>query len=94
MVAVPQWTDQTTNAKFVKDVWGVGIRVKVDAKGFFTREEIEVCIRHVMQGERGLEIKRNSAKWKKLAQEAVNEGGSSDKNIQEFVAQLSTYVPK
>ncbi|KAF3451077.1 hypothetical protein FNV43_RR07166 [Rhamnella rubrinervis] len=94
MVAVPQWTDQTTNAKFVKDVWEVGTRVKVDAKGFFTREEIELCIRQVMQGERELEIKRNSAKWKKLAKEAVDEGGSSDKNIEEFVAQLSIDVPK
>ena len=89
MVAVPQWTDQATDAKFVKDVWGAGIRTKVDPKGFFTREEIEVCIRQVMHGERGLEIKKKSAKWKKLAKEAVDEGGSSDNNIQEFIAQLT-----
>jgi hypothetical protein len=90
MVAVPQWTDQTTNAKFVMDVWGVGIRVKVDPKGFFTREDIEMCISQVMHGERGLEIKQKSAKWKKLAKEAVDDGGSSDNNIQEFVAQLTS----
>lgn len=89
MVAVPQWTDQSTNAKFVTDVWGVGIRVKVDPKGFFTRQEVELCVRQVMHGERGLDIKRNSAKWKVLAKEAVDEGGSSDKKIDEFVAQLN-----
>ncbi|KAH7547626.1 hypothetical protein FEM48_Zijuj01G0329800 [Ziziphus jujuba var. spinosa] len=88
MVAVPQWTDQTTNAKFVMDVWEVGIRVKVDTKGFFTRQEIDECIREVMDGERGLGIKKNSAKWKKLAMQAVDEGGSSDNNIQQFVEQL------
>lgn len=70
MVAVPLWTDQTPNAEFVMDVWGVGIRVKVDPLGFFRREEIEVCIREVMGGERGFEIKKNSAKWKKLAIQA------------------------
>ena len=25
LVAMPQWTDQTTNAKYIEDVWGVGI---------------------------------------------------------------------
>lgn len=33
MVAIPQWTDQTTNAKFIVDVWRIGVRVKVDEKG-------------------------------------------------------------
>ena len=31
---------------------------------------------------------KNSVKWKKLAIEAMDEGGSSDKNIEEFVAEL------
>ncbi|KAG5567164.1 hypothetical protein RHGRI_002654 [Rhododendron griersonianum] len=26
VVAVPQWTDQRTNAKYVEEVWGVGVR--------------------------------------------------------------------
>ena len=33
-------------------------------------------------------MKRNSVRWKELAIEAVDEGGSSDKNIEEFVAKL------
>ncbi|CAN6679198.1 unnamed protein product [Malus baccata var. baccata] len=44
MVAMPQWTDQTTNAKFVEDEWKVGVRVKVDQMGIVTKEEIERCI--------------------------------------------------
>ncbi|RVW74728.1 UDP-glycosyltransferase 74E2 [Vitis vinifera] len=39
-----------------------------------------------MEGERRNEMKRNAERWEELAKEAVNEGGSSDKNIQEFVA--------
>ena len=87
VVSMPQWSDQATNSKFLMDVWKVGIRVKVDEKGIVTREEIELCIKEVM-GERGTEIKGNAMKWKKLAREALDEGGSSDKNIDDFVAKI------
>ena len=77
------------NAKFVSDVWEVGVRVKVDdEKGLVTKEEIERCVREVMEGEKGKALRRSSEKWKKLAKETVDEGGSSDKNIQEFVTSL------
>lgn len=89
MVVMPQWTDQTTNAKFVQDVWKVGIRVRVDEKGLVGREEIERCVREVMEGERGMEMKKNALKWRDLAKEAVSEGGSSDKNLDEFVSNLT-----
>ncbi|KAJ0093650.1 hypothetical protein Patl1_26901 [Pistacia atlantica] len=35
----------------------------------------------VMEGEKSKEMRRNSGKWKELAKEAVDEGGSSDRNI-------------
>eukprot|EP00262_Sarcandra_glabra_P014530 TRINITY_DN4271_c0_g1_i2.p1 TRINITY_DN4271_c0_g1~~TRINITY_DN4271_c0_g1_i2.p1 ORF type:complete len:457 (-),score=43.83 TRINITY_DN4271_c0_g1_i2:307-1677(-) len=88
MVAMPQWTDQTTNAKYVEDVWKVGVRVKADEKGLVSRGEIEVCIKEVMEGERAEEIKRNACKWKEIARGSVDEGGSSDKNIDQFVASI------
>ncbi|KAM3702240.1 hypothetical protein ACJW31_04G011000 [Castanea mollissima] len=88
MVAMPQWTDQQTNAKFIVDVWKVGVRIKLDERGIATKEEIELCIKEVIEGERGKEMKMNSVRWKELAKEAVDEGGSSDKNIEEFVAKL------
>ncbi|XP_021894659.1 UDP-glycosyltransferase 74E2-like [Carica papaya] len=86
MVAMPQWTDQPTNAKFVADVWKVGIRVKVNEGGMVSREEISECIKEIMEGEKGTEIRKNSEKWRDLARNAVDEGGSSDKNIDEFIA--------
>ncbi|KAL2936106.1 UDP-glycosyltransferase 74G1 [Bienertia sinuspersici] len=89
MVGVPQWTDQGTNAKFVEDVWGVGVRAKVDEKDVVRRDELEECIKEiVMEGEKREEIMKNVAKWKKLAKEAIDEGGSSDNNIDEFVSYL------
>lgn len=90
MVAMPQWADQTTNAKFVADVWRVGVRVKVGEEGIVAKEEIDLRIREVMEGETAIEIRENCQKWEKLAKEAVDEGGSSDKNIEKFVAKLAT----
>ena len=70
MVAMPQWTDQPTNAKCIADVWHVEVRVKENEKGIVTKEEVEGCIREVMEGERGNEMRRNSEKWMKLAKTA------------------------
>lgn len=88
LVVMPQWTDQTTNAKFVQDVWKVGVRVKVDENGIVGREEIQSCIKEVMEGERRKEMRENAKKWRDLAIEAISEGGTSDKNIDEFVSKL------
>ncbi|KAJ4723799.1 Glycosyltransferase [Melia azedarach] len=88
MVVMPQWTDQPTDAKFVEDIWKVGIRVRVSEDGIVGREEIERCIREVMEGERREEMKENAKKWRELAIEAVSEGGTSDKNIDEFISKF------
>ncbi|XP_026432859.1 UDP-glycosyltransferase 74E2-like isoform X1 [Papaver somniferum] len=88
MVATPQWTDQPTNAKFVEDIWKVGVRAKTDEKGMVTRDELEESIKLVMEGERREEINKNAIRLKELALEAVDEGGSSDKNIHEFVSKI------
>ncbi|KAI3948028.1 hypothetical protein MKW92_022806, partial [Papaver armeniacum] len=90
MVGIPQWTDQTTNAKFIEDEWRVGVRVKVNdnEKGIWTRKDLEASIREVMEGARGKEMKRNLSKWRQLAQQVVGIGGSSDQNLDEFVAKL------
>ncbi|KAJ4958750.1 hypothetical protein NE237_025861 [Protea cynaroides] len=83
-----EWGDQTTNAKFVEDEWEVGLRAKVDENGISRKKEIQNCIREVMEGEKEKEMRRNCIKWKELAKEAVDEGGSSDKNIEEFVQSM------
>ncbi|XP_016570238.2 UDP-glycosyltransferase 74F2 [Capsicum annuum] len=89
MVTMPQWSDQPTNTKLVQDVWEMGVRAKQDDKGIVRREVIEECIKLVME-EKGKVIRENAKKWKELARNAVDEGGSSDKNIEEFVSKLVT----
>ena len=86
MVAMPQSADQLTIAKYVETAWEIGVRARLEEKGFVTKEEVEISIKKVMDGKRAVEYKRNAAKWMQKAKEAAQVGGSSDKNIAEFVA--------
>ncbi|OAY68134.1 UDP-glycosyltransferase 74F2 [Ananas comosus] len=90
MVGMPQWTDQPTNAKYVEGVWGVGVRARAGAEdGVVGREEVERCVRQVMEGESGEGYRRRAAEWRRKACEAVTDGGSSDRNIAEFVTKYA-----
>ncbi|TQD86097.1 hypothetical protein C1H46_028371 [Malus baccata] len=88
MVAVPQWADQLTNAKFVEDIWEVGVRAKEDEEGVVRKEEFVGCLKEVMEGERSKDIKKNSSKWREMAKKEFSEGGSSNKIIGDFVEHL------
>ncbi|CAI9777089.1 unnamed protein product [Fraxinus pennsylvanica] len=88
LIAMPQCVDQTTNAKLIEDVFRVGIRTKADENGLVRREEIEMCIKQVIQGEKGKKLKQSAGKWKELAKEAVDKGGSSATNVEIFVSKL------
>ncbi|KAJ0239822.1 UDP-glycosyltransferase 74F2 [Hirschfeldia incana] len=89
MVAMPQWTDQPMNAKYIEDVWKAGVRVKIDNEsGIAKREEIEFSIKEVMEGEKSEEMKENAKKWRDLAVKSLSEGGSTDISIDKFVSKV------
>ncbi|CAK9133717.1 unnamed protein product [Ilex paraguariensis] len=89
VVAFPHWSDQTTNAKMIEDMWKTGVRVKPNGEGTVKGDELKQCIEMVMGGgERGEEMRRNARRWKDLAREAVNEGGSSNKTLKAFVQEI------
>ncbi|KAG5589080.1 hypothetical protein H5410_039594 [Solanum commersonii] len=92
MVIMPQWSGQPTNTKLVQDVWEMGVRAKQDDKGIVRRDVIEECIKLVMEEDKGKVIRENAKKWKELARNAVDEGGSSDKNIEEFVSKYMANI--
>ncbi|XP_061362252.1 mogroside IE synthase-like [Gastrolobium bilobum] len=87
-IAMPLWSDQSTNAKHIVDVWKMGIRAPFDEKKIVRREALKHSIQEIMESESSKEIKRNAIKWKTLAAGAVGEGGSSHKNIAEFMNSL------
>ncbi|XP_004493041.1 UDP-glycosyltransferase 74G1 [Cicer arietinum] len=92
IVAMPQWSDQRTNAKFIVDVWKMGIRVPIDEKEIVRGDKLKNCILEIMEGEKGKEIKSNATQWKSLAVGAFGEEGISQKNIMEFVTSMSNVV--
>jgi hypothetical protein len=87
---MPQWTDQPTTAKYVESAWVIGVRVNRDTEGVVRKEEVERCIREVLDGVRKEEYKKNAYSWMTKAKKAMQEGGSSDKNIAEFAAKYAS----
>ncbi|KAK7269886.1 hypothetical protein RIF29_22673 [Crotalaria pallida] len=87
MLTFPAWGDQVTNAKFIVDVFGVGIRMGYSQaeNKLVGREEVKKCLLEATEGPKAEELKKNALKWKKAAEAAVAVGGSSDRNLDAFV---------
>ncbi|KAM0892973.1 hypothetical protein ACQ4PT_025441 [Festuca glaucescens] len=90
LVGIPHWADQPTVAKYVQSVWGMGVRAQPCENGWIKRDEVNRCINEVMDGKRKDEYKRNAVNWMQKAKKAMQEGGSSDKNIARFAAKYSS----
>ncbi|WVZ65585.1 hypothetical protein U9M48_014921 [Paspalum notatum var. saurae] len=93
MVAMPNWSDQTTNAKYIQDVWRVGVRVRPDAQGVVRSAEVERCVRDVMEGEMCEEFKTRALSWSSKAKKAMGEGGTSDIAISDFLSGFDLDAP-
>jgi pathogen-inducible salicylic acid glucosyltransferase len=86
---MPLYSDQGIDAKFLVDVWKVGIRPLVDEKQIVRKDTLKDCICEIMDmSEKGKEIMNNVMQWKTLAARAVGKDGSSHKNMIEFVNSL------
>ncbi|GJM99265.1 hypothetical protein PR202_ga16352 [Eleusine coracana subsp. coracana] len=88
MIAMPQWSDQPTNAKYIEDFWRVGVKLRPDAEGVVKKEEVERCVREVMEGKMSHEYRKNATSLSDKAKKAMSEGGRSDSNIVEFLGKL------
>ncbi|KAG8366816.1 hypothetical protein BUALT_Bualt16G0007100 [Buddleja alternifolia] len=90
VVVFPQLGDQVTNAKFLVDVFRVGIRMcrGEDEGRVVPRDEVERCLRGATSSLEAARMKENAVKWKKAAEATVAEGGSSYKNMQSFVDEI------
>ncbi|KEH44080.1 UDP-glucosyltransferase family protein [Medicago truncatula] len=90
VLAFPAFGDHLTNAKFLIDVFGVGIRLgySLMENKLVTRDEVKKCLLEATTGEKAEELKKNAMKWKKEAEEAVAVGGSSDWNLDAFMEDI------
>ncbi|KAL8525292.1 hypothetical protein ACS0TY_014790 [Phlomoides rotata] len=82
VIGWPHFSDQTTNAKMVEEVWGNGLRARENGDVVIKREEFKKCVDVVMGDcDRGREIRFNALKWRGLAIDAVKDGGSTYNNL-------------
>lgn len=85
VVAFPQWGDQCTDAKFLVDMLGMGVRLRAPLRRDAVRDAVEAAVAGP-----GAEAMRASARrWSAAARQAVAPGGSSDKHVQAFVDEVA-----
>ncbi|XP_045831412.1 UDP-glycosyltransferase 84B2-like [Trifolium pratense] len=89
VIGWPSWTDQPTNAKLIENVFKNGVKVKYGEDGVASVEEIERCIRDVMEGPNAAEIKKKAMEIKESARKALEEGGNSSKNLNQFISEIN-----
>lgn len=88
MICYPIMSDQTTNRKLVVDDWK--IRINLCDGGSVDRDEVAVKIEEVMSGETlsSVGIRSEMKKLKKIVHNALVEGGSSERNFDQFLKDL------
>ncbi|KAL5070354.1 hypothetical protein RYX36_021241 [Vicia faba] len=95
VLAFPSFGDHLTNAKFLVDVFGVGVKMGSNGAGsdsnLVTRDEVSKCLLEVTTGEKAEKLKKNAIKWKKVAEDAVAVGGSSERNLDAFIEDIKKY---
>lgn len=85
MICMPCFSDQTVNAKYVTDVWKVGLQLESGLK----REEIERTIRRLMGEEEGREIRERISELKEKANLCLQQGGTSCQSLDSLVGHIS-----
>ncbi|GAV92514.1 UDPGT domain-containing protein [Cephalotus follicularis] len=85
MICWPFFADQQTNCRYCCTEWGIGMEINSDVK----RDEVEILVRELMEGEKGKDMKKKAMEWKKLAEESTTSpNGSSYKNFEELIHQV------
>ncbi|WCJ19735.1 UDP-Glycosyltransferase superfamily protein [Euphorbia peplus] len=74
MICMPCFTDQGINARYVSDVWRVGLQLE---KGLLDRKKIEISVKRLMVEKEGDEIRNRIMGLKEKACLALEEDGSS-----------------
>ena len=77
----PYFADQFFNQTLICDVWKVGLKLDPNG-GIVTREEITCKIKQLLHDE-GFKVR--ALELKNLAINSIKEGGSSNKNLNDFV---------
>lgn len=81
MICQPNFGDQRINARYVSDVWRVGIHLEYKME----RKEMERAIRRIMVEAEGEEIRARNQALKKKVNLCSQENGSSSRSLHNLV---------
>lgn len=87
MICSPSFGDQMVNARYVSDVWKVGVHLE----GKLERGEIEKAIRKIMDEGVRKEMRERLEELKKKAKQCLMPGGSSFQSLESLVNYLSSF---
>ncbi|KAA0066445.1 UDP-glycosyltransferase 84B2-like [Cucumis melo var. makuwa] len=88
VIAFPEWTDQPTNAKLLTDVFKMGVRMRKGDDGIVSPNEVERCIKEITEGPAAEAMAKRAEELKVSAMKAVEDGGSSHRNLEKFIADI------
>ncbi|KAF7106843.1 hypothetical protein CFC21_107548 [Triticum aestivum] len=89
MICHPLHGDQYGNARYVADVWRVG--VEVDGSHRLERGRIKAAIERMMESGEGREIRERMKGLKMAAEDGINERGSSHTHLSDLVALINSF---
>ncbi|CAO2825583.1 unnamed protein product [Amaranthus hypochondriacus] len=87
MLCLPCFGDQMVNARYVSDVWKVGLRFENGLK----REDIEKLIKRIMVEKEGIEMRHKLAYLKQKASLSIAAGGSSFTSLEGLVSHIFSF---
>ncbi|KAF8406029.1 hypothetical protein HHK36_008109 [Tetracentron sinense] len=84
VICWPFFAEQQTNCRYACTVWGIGMEIVNDVK----REEIEILVKEMMDGEKGKQMRAKTLEWKDKAEEATKQGGSSYNKFDRLIKEV------
>ncbi|KAL5707547.1 7-deoxyloganetin glucosyltransferase [Ranunculus cassubicifolius] len=84
IISWPFFGDQQTNCRYSCAHWGIGMEIDKNVK----RDEVEILVRELMEGEKGKKMREKAMEWKKSAEASTKPGGSSYMNLDRIVQVL------
>ncbi|XP_039069788.1 linamarin synthase 2-like isoform X2 [Hibiscus syriacus] len=81
LICWPFFADQQTNCRYACNTWGTAVEINPDIK----RDDVESLVRQMMEGDDGKRKRRKAWEWKKKAEAAINNGGSSFANFDRMI---------
>lgn len=90
LICLPSFGDQRVNARFVSDVWRVGILLEKKLE----RGNVESAIRRLMVEAEGKELRMRALNLKGKAEFCVREKGSSCRNLENLINYILLFACK